>query len=366
MAFSCGTLAFTAPEVLRKSYSGSQCDLWSAGVVAFIMLSGDMPFFGSKESQIKSITSATYAMDEGGWLDASEDSKDFVRSLLVVDPHKRLTAARALEHKWIAQRDKIEISVGQDTVNALEMFSKESKFRRAALSMMAWSLTYEERRTVRDTFLIMDKDHTGTIKFSELKKLLSEEFHITDERTNQIFEALDSNHDGTIHYSDFLAAMCSTRIALHDDLFKKTFNKFDADSSGFITLENLKVVLGESFSQQERASLMTELDENGDGQISYEEFLHYCRESGNEIHSEAASRIEPKTPMGTETIESRRCGPERESSQRNLSLKKTSLAETSAKVTCNGPLVCLTGVLEFLATLLHMPFSAERLLKRVN
>eukprot|EP00747_Dinoflagellata_sp_TGD_P146976 gnl/TRDRNA2_/TRDRNA2_176747_c0_seq27.p1 gnl/TRDRNA2_/TRDRNA2_176747_c0~~gnl/TRDRNA2_/TRDRNA2_176747_c0_seq27.p1 ORF type:complete len:521 (+),score=112.15 gnl/TRDRNA2_/TRDRNA2_176747_c0_seq27:42-1565(+) len=284
MAVSCGTLSYVAPEVLRKSYSGSQCDMWSAGVVVFILISGYMPFSGSQETQCKNIKAGIFKMDKKGWLKVSEDSKDFVRNLMVVDPAERMTAATALAHKWIAQRDKIEVSlVDQDTVNALESFSRESKFRRAALSMMAWCLSYEERKAVRDAFLEMDKDKTGTIKLWELKKVLSDEFDMNDNRTTQIFEALDSNHDGTIHYSDYLAAMCSTRIALHDDLLKKAFNKFDADSSGFITIDNLRVVLGESFSEQEIAKLIKELDENHDGQISYEEFIHYCRGAGADM-----------------------------------------------------------------------------------
>merc|ERR1719183_1663422 len=111
--------------------------------------------------------------------------------------------------------------------------------------MMAWSLSNDERSKVRDYFIAMDKSQQGTITLPELKEVLINKFHITDAETAEIFHALDTNSDEEIHYSDFLAAMVSTRIAVHDDLLRQAFSKFDIDNSGYITVDNLKQVLGE-------------------------------------------------------------------------------------------------------------------------
>merc|ERR1712063_193944 len=109
---------------------------------------------------------------------------------------------------------------------------------------MAWSLTNEERSRVRDAFIAMDESRQGTITLAELKKVLTEKFEITDDQVKPIFEALDTGQNDQIHYSEFLAAMVSTRIAMHDDLLRATFQRFDVDNSGSITVENLRVVLG--------------------------------------------------------------------------------------------------------------------------
>merc|ERR1719321_1586731 len=86
---------------------------------------------------------------------------------------------------------------------------------------------------------------------------------------------MDSNHDEEIHYSDFLAAMASHRIELHEDLILSTFNRFDTDSSGYITPANLRVVLGQTFQGQRVEELLAEADFKQDGRISYAEFVAY-------------------------------------------------------------------------------------------
>merc|ERR1719281_1474241 len=132
------------------------------------------------------------------------------------------------------------------------------------MSMCAWSLTNDERTKVRDAFIEIDTERTGTIKLGELKKVLEDKFHISDEQTLAIFKALDTNHDEEIHYTEFLAAMVSSRIQLHDDLLKATFRRFDTDNQGFITVKNLRDVLGESFEGEEVDKMVAEADTTHD------------------------------------------------------------------------------------------------------
>merc|ERR1719267_155474 len=106
----------------------------------------------------------------------------------------------------------------------------------------------------------MDKNQHGTITLAELKEVMVNKFHISDAETSEIFHALDTNHDEEIHYSDFLAAMVSTRIAVHDDLLKQAFSKFDVDHSGYITVANLKEVLGEHHDGDDVEKLLAEAD----------------------------------------------------------------------------------------------------------
>mmetsp|Transcript_46861 Transcript_46861/g.135039 ORF Transcript_46861/g.135039 Transcript_46861/m.135039 type:complete len:536 (-) Transcript_46861:183-1790(-) len=292
MAASCGTLAYVAPEVLRHSYT-SQCDMWSLGVTVFIVLFGYMPFYGSEQFQVRCIKEGRFTQKKDIWSKVSANGQEFVKQLLVVDPNVRLTAEAALKHPWIVERDKMQESVlDKATVDALCAFGGTSAFRKACMSMMAWSLTNDERSKVRAAFIELDVDRTGAVKLSEFKKVLESKFHLKDETIVEAFKGLDTGHNDEIHYSEFLAAMVSTRIHMHDDLLLSTFKRFDTDDSGYITLDNLKEVLGESFEGCEVAELLKEADILGDNRISYPEFIEYLRGGGADgKHQEAAARL---------------------------------------------------------------------------
>jgi len=293
MAVSCGTLAYVAPEVLEKDYT-SQCDMWSFGVTVFIVTFGYMPFFGAEEHQVAYIKKGKYTEKAHLWNKVSRDGQDFVRKLLVVDPNQRLTAQTALEHPWIKLRDEQENQkqLDQDTANALIEFAQGSQFRRAAMQMMAWSLTNEERAEVREAFIEIDKDRSGAISIVEFKQVLEERFHIDHEVAQNAFNALDQNHQDEIHYSEFLAAMVSSRIKMHDDLLKETFKRFDTSNTGYITEDDLKVILGETFEPEEVHAMVQDVNTQGqDGRISYAEFIHYLQDNPESKHQDAAAKL---------------------------------------------------------------------------
>eukprot|EP00444_Apocalathium_aciculiferum_P004401 CAMPEP_0183396352 /NCGR_PEP_ID=MMETSP0370-20130417/9957_1 /TAXON_ID=268820 /ORGANISM="Peridinium aciculiferum, Strain PAER-2" /LENGTH=534 /DNA_ID=CAMNT_0025577127 /DNA_START=10 /DNA_END=1614 /DNA_ORIENTATION=- len=294
MELSCGTLSYVAPEVLNKSYT-SQCDIWSFGVIVFILLVGYMPFSGSSErQQIANIRAGKYTWREDRWKNVSQSGRDFVQKVLVVDASKRLTAEGCLHHPWILERKTQKRgkspreSFDSSHAMALSSFARESKFRRAVMQLMAWSLTAEERAEVRDAFLELDKDHTGDISLIELRRVLEDKFHLSEGDAGMVFSALDGNSDGTINYSEFLAAMVSSRLKLHDELLKATFRRFDATRTGYITSEDFKTVLGANFPVKD---IMEQVDANSDGKISYEEFLAYLRNTEDNEQLEGATAV---------------------------------------------------------------------------
>ncbi|KAI9307547.1 kinase-like domain-containing protein [Cunninghamella echinulata] len=101
---ACGTPGYVAPEVLLQKGYGRPVDLWSVGVITFILLAGYTPFYGSDQAELfSSILKGEYSFDEEYWGDISDSAKNFIDGLLAYKPEKRLTAEEALSHSWITQ-----------------------------------------------------------------------------------------------------------------------------------------------------------------------------------------------------------------------------------------------------------------------
>jgi calcium-dependent protein kinase len=287
MKEKCGTLSYVAPEVLSGSYT-SKCDMWSLGVTVFILLSGYMPFSGSDEKQGKDIRKGTINWKAQKWGAVSEEANEFVRNLLSVDANKRMSAEEALEHPWIekantwmsttsmATQDESLLDGRASIVSDMMTFARESKFKRACMLAMAWSLPNEEQAKLRSAFMAMDKNNQGTITLAEFKSAVREHFHLNDEKVVEVFSALDSANNSEIQFTEFLAAMVSSRMHKYGNCSLKTaFKKFDTDRSGFITKTNLKDVLGDTVHDLDE--IMHEVDSSIYGKISVDEFENYVK-----------------------------------------------------------------------------------------
>lgn len=296
MKMSCGTLAYVAPEVLSKSYT-SQCDMWSLGVVIFILLVGYMPFAGSESNQISAIKAGRYTWKEPQWRRVSAQGQEFIKGMLTLDPTARLTPEKALDHPWIKDREsgsleRTDSGLDKEMLLDMKAFAEASKFRRACFGAMAWSLTAAERSQVRDAFLAMDKENKGVITMAEFREAVMSMFEISDSEVKVIFDALDMAKDDQIHYSEFLAAMASSRLTMHSGLIQKTFKRFDVDGNGLISVEDLRTVLGENFEGEKVEALIAEADTDKDGKISYEEFVNYINsETASSAHKEVGETI---------------------------------------------------------------------------
>ncbi len=140
MSQKFGTPYYIAPEVLKKSYN-EKCDLWSCGVILYILLCGYPPFNGANDKQIiEAVLKGKFTLDEPEWDDVSDDAKDIVKKLLTLDPEKRVSANDALQHRWIktmAQIDKVDKNVKTKTLSNLKNFRGEQKLKQAALAFIA-------------------------------------------------------------------------------------------------------------------------------------------------------------------------------------------------------------------------------------
>ena len=132
-----GTPYYIAPEVLKKSYN-EKCDIWSLGVILYILLVGYPPFNGAEDSQIISaVKKGKYSLDEPEWDDVSEGAQDLVWKCLTYDPDKRTSASDALQHPWFkkfAKHETVEKTLASKALNNLKNFRSQYKLKQATLT----------------------------------------------------------------------------------------------------------------------------------------------------------------------------------------------------------------------------------------
>jgi calcium-dependent protein kinase len=283
----CGTIDYVAPEVLKGGYTES-CDMWSLGVVAFILLSGGMPFNGKHGDARRKIMQGSYCMREEKWAPVSHQGRNFVRSLLDMDPNRRLTAQAALMHPWIASSGNAGGSIESSIVESLRAFPFLPRFRRLSLSVLPWSLSRNDHSQLREAFLAMDTRCRGVITSDELRTALVDQFGAEEHEVAGVLASVQSLRGGNcssvdcnseIRYSEFLAAMAPSKVALNDDLLQASFRRFDECGSGRIAPHDLRRVVGNSFDGMDVDALMYEVSYMKDRSISYPEFVDLIRGS---------------------------------------------------------------------------------------
>ncbi|ONK71789.1 uncharacterized protein A4U43_C04F12400 [Asparagus officinalis] len=208
-----GSAYYVAPEVLNRN-SGPESDVWSIGVITYILLCGRRPFWDKTEDGIfKEVLRNKPDYRRKPWPIISESAQDFVKKLLVKDPRARLTAAQALSHPWVREGGEAsEIPLDISVLSNMCQFVKYSRFKQFALRALASTLNDEEQADLRDQFDAIDADKNGSISLEEMKQALEKDFSwsLKEPRVLEILQAIDTNTDGQVDFSEFVAATCAS------------------------------------------------------------------------------------------------------------------------------------------------------------
>ncbi|KAK4834506.1 hypothetical protein QYF36_023968 [Acer negundo] len=281
-----GSPYYVAPEVLRKKY-GPEADVWSAGVIIYILLSGVPPFWAESEDEIfQEVLHGALDFSSDPWPNISESAKDLVRKMLVRDPKKRLTAHEVLCHPWV-QVDGVAPDKPLDSavLSRLKQFSAMNKLKKIALRVIALSLSDEEIAGLKEMFKMIDTDGSGQITFEELKVGLKKfGANLDESEIYDLMKAADIDNSGTIDYGEFVAATLHLNKFEREDHLFAAFSYFDRDGSGYITADEIQRACEEFGIEDVRLEdMIGEVDQDNDGRIDYNEFVAMMQKGNGEF-----------------------------------------------------------------------------------
>ncbi|XP_019151661.1 PREDICTED: calcium-dependent protein kinase 1-like [Ipomoea nil] len=276
-----GSAYYVAPEVLRRNY-GPEADIWSAGVILYILLSGVPPFWGENEQSIfDAVLRGHLDFSSDPWPSISSSAKDLVKKMLRSDPKERLSATDVLNHPWMREDgDASDKPIDIAVLSRMKQFRAMNKLKKVALKVIAENLSEEEIIGLKEMFKSIDTDDSGTITYEELKAGLTKMgTKLSESEVRQLMEAADVDGNGTIDYLEFITAtMHMNRVEREDHLYK-AFEYFDKDKSGYITMEELEHSLKKYNITDEKTikEIIAEVDTDNDGKINYDEFVAMMR-----------------------------------------------------------------------------------------
>jgi len=274
-----GTLYSMSPQVLMGVYT-SQADMWSVGVITYMLLSSHRPFYHRRAAVMKDrIMRADYNFSKDYWNVVSDEGKDMIHELLVVNPKLRMNADEALQHTWLSKEFKLSDRMAdQTTADAVQdnlvHYKDTSALKKIALNVIAHKSNANEILELRKLFDQYDTANNGVISFEEFKAALEKSDYPPDQ-VAEIFKSIDVNDTGHINYTEFIAATLEAHGHIEEERVAEAFDRLDSDDSGFISRANLRDFLGGSSKEIEEIIKYGDID--GDGKISWEEFLTMFR-----------------------------------------------------------------------------------------
>ena len=275
MTTKVGTAYYVSPEVLAGKYD-ERCDIWSAGVILYILLSGEPPFNGHNDNEIyRRICKMTFTFPENKWRKISKEAKELIKMMLSPED-KRPTATQVLEHEWFKQVESEKETQLDFDLDKIKKYIHSNNLKKIVLTFIASRLKDNEVSDLRETFKAFDINKDGSITFDELKIGLTK-LNIDITTIKDIFNSIDTDKSGRIDYTEFIAATLDEKLYLQEQRLYEVFKTFDKDNTGRITIEEIMKVLklenDNPESEEKVKQILKGIDKNGNGQINYNEFL---------------------------------------------------------------------------------------------
>ncbi|KAK8675026.1 hypothetical protein V6N13_033099 [Hibiscus sabdariffa] len=274
-----GSIDYVSPEALSQGKITTKSDMWSLGVILYILLSGYPPFIAQSTRQKQQmIMAGEYNFDERTWKNISSSAKHLISSLLQVDPDRRPSAEQLLAHPWVIGDSAKQEQMDAEVVSRLQSFNARRKLRAAAIASVLSSkvllrtkrlrsllgshdLSKEELDNLKENFkkICANGDNATLPEFEEVLKAMKMSSLLP--LATRIFDLFDSNRDGTVDMREIVCGFSSLRNSKGDDALRLCFEALPDDC--------LPPDITEPGKLDEVFDLM---DANSDGKVTFEEF----------------------------------------------------------------------------------------------
>ncbi|MCQ2821241.1 MAG: protein kinase [archaeon] len=279
-----GTAYYIAPEVLKENYN-EKCDIWSAGVIFYILLSGYPPFDAPTDEEIFDlIVQGNLQYPEDDWKDIDKDAANLVKQMLTYDPAKRPGAVECLQHKFFTaakKTSKVSKTMSKSVFDNMKKFNRNKKIESAAVSFIVNNLiSKEEKKDLAELFKSWDLNGDGVLNRDEIMRGYKNTYGNTvkEEEIDEMIRSVDTDGNGTIDYNEFLNFATNKDKVLNQQNLRMAFNTFDTDGSGALSFSEIESIFkkgNKNWGKDEQESLrklLKDADDNGDNEISFDEF----------------------------------------------------------------------------------------------
>ena len=242
-----GSALYLAPEMLDGSYT-YECDIWSTGIILYILLSGLVPFNGDSTDEIFSkIKKGKLKLNGDEWNKVTEPAKNLVSKLLDPNSKTRYTATQAIDNAWfkvVNQYSKEIDELDCRIMGSIKNYINSSRFEKILMQNLVRTLSESSINELKIQFKLLDKSNSGYIYISDLILSLEEQGEkMNKAELEQLRVGLDVNKTGQINYSEFLAATISSQTFLTEEKIWRIFKLMDHEDKGYLTIENIESFL---------------------------------------------------------------------------------------------------------------------------
>ena len=271
-----GTPYYMSPEMIHGNFV-YESDMWSIGVILFIMVTGKQPFRAhDKEGVFEKILNGKYDKKSLDKSKCSIELKDLIKKTLVKDYKKRISVESALQHKWFSlfedNKNNFQV-IDQDILDSLQNFQYTNILQKETFYYLAKLSNDKEILKLKKAFEIIDKDHSGEIEYEEIPKIFEDlGIQASEQELKNIFNSLDFHCDGKVNYSEFLAGTISSLKIYKDDKLFSAFKYFDVNDEGYITSESILSALKASNVAVDEISLIDYFNKRKLKKINFEQF----------------------------------------------------------------------------------------------
>ena len=255
-----GTVYYMAPEVLKGKYN-IKCDVWSCGVILYIMLCGNPPFYSKDEKTLKEkICNFEYDFNHPAFNKVSEDAKDLIRSIFV-DSKRRPNISDILNTSWVKENAP---NAGSDYLNIdwqkIIKYSKLNLVQKSVINYRAFHMNANESQKFIEMFKSIDENNDGVLTFDEIKNGMQNckfNFEIKENDLIKIFNDMDTDKNGLINYTEFIAALMDYEKNIKKEHLIECFQNYDEDRSGKIDFNEFCKILRPQNEEEMEKSILT-------------------------------------------------------------------------------------------------------------